>query len=73
MAYKDKMDIAMGVAVGSSVQVSIFVIPFMVLVAWFMGKPLRQAGRAAKSPPLALCSRATPPHRPAPPHTHARC
>ena len=30
MAYKDKMEITMGVAVGSSVQVAVFVIPFMV-------------------------------------------
>jgi calcium/proton exchanger cax len=30
MAYKNKMEITMGVAVGSSVQVAVFVIPFMV-------------------------------------------
>ena len=40
MAYKDKMEITMGVAVGSSVQVAVFVIPFMVVSGWVMGKPL---------------------------------
>ena len=40
MAYKDKMEIAMGVAVGSSVQVAVFVIPFMVVVAWGADIPL---------------------------------
>ena len=40
MAWRDKMEIAMGVAVGSSVQVSIFVIPFMVIVAWTADVPL---------------------------------
>ena len=40
MAYKDKMEITMGVAVGSSVQVAVFVIPFMVVVAWVFDVPL---------------------------------
>ena len=40
MAYKDKMEIAMGVAVGSSVQVAVFVIPVMVLFAWVADIPL---------------------------------
>ena len=32
-AYRNKMDIALSVAVGSAVQVALFVIPFAVLVA----------------------------------------
>ena len=40
MAYKDKMEITMGVAVGSSVQVAVFVIPFMVVSAWLFDIPL---------------------------------
>ena len=40
MAAKGKMDLAFGVALGSSTQIALFVIPFMVLVAWGMDKPL---------------------------------
>lgn len=38
--YKGHMDIALGVAIGSSIQISSFVVPFMVLVAWTMDLPL---------------------------------
>ena len=40
MANKGKMDLAFGVALGSSTQIALFVIPVMVLVAWGMDKPL---------------------------------
>ncbi|KAK3273370.1 hypothetical protein CYMTET_18384, partial [Cymbomonas tetramitiformis] len=39
-AMKDKMDIAIGVAVGSSTQIALLVFPFCVLTAWAMGRPL---------------------------------
>ena len=39
-AYRNKMDSALGVAVGSSTQISVCVIPFMVLVGWGTGQPL---------------------------------
>ncbi|TXG69478.1 hypothetical protein EZV62_004413 [Acer yangbiense] len=39
-AMKDKLDISLGVAIGSSTQISMFVIPFCVVVGWFMGKPM---------------------------------
>jgi Ca2+:H+ antiporter len=39
-AYKSKMDLALGVAVGSSTQICILVVPFAVLLGWMMGKPL---------------------------------
>lgn len=39
VAMKNKMDLSIGVAVGSSVQIALFVIPFMVLVGWGMDKP----------------------------------
>lgn len=38
VAIKDKMDLAIGVAVGSSMQVSLLVIPFTVILGWCMGK-----------------------------------
>ncbi|KAL6969066.1 Vacuolar cation/proton exchanger 2 [Sarracenia purpurea var. burkii] len=39
-AMKDKLDITLGVAIGSSTQISMFVIPFCVVVGWFMGTPM---------------------------------
>ncbi|KAF8960600.1 Sodium/calcium exchanger protein-domain-containing protein [Flammula alnicola] len=40
VARKGKFDLAMAVAVGSCIQIALFVIPVMVLVAWGMDKPL---------------------------------
>jgi len=40
VAMKDKMDLAMGVAVGSSTQISLFVTPLTVLVGWYLDKPM---------------------------------
>ncbi|XP_021747299.1 vacuolar cation/proton exchanger 3-like [Chenopodium quinoa] len=39
-AVKDKLDISLGVAIGSSTQISMFVIPFCVIVGWMMGQPM---------------------------------
>lgn len=39
-AGKDKLDLATSVAIGSSIQIALFVIPFMVVLAWIMDKPL---------------------------------
>ncbi|KAI4306608.1 hypothetical protein L6164_029869 [Bauhinia variegata] len=36
-AYKNKLDISLGVAMGSATQISMFVVPLSVLVAWIMG------------------------------------
>lgn len=38
VACKDKMDLAIGVAVGSSMQIALLVIPFAVILGWIMGK-----------------------------------
>eukprot|EP00934_Nitzschia_sp_Nitz4_P006964 Nitzschia sp. Nitz4//scaffold13_size275219//192445//193954//NITZ4_000895-RA/size275219-augustus-gene-0.238-mRNA-1//1//CDS//3329536077//6954//frame0 len=40
VAMKDKMDLSMGVAVGSCTQISLFVVPLMVLVGWITDKPM---------------------------------
>jgi len=40
VAVKGKMDLAIGVAAGSSCQVSLLVIPFAVLVAWSLDVPM---------------------------------
>lgn len=37
VACKDKMDLAIGVAVGSSMQIALFVIPLAVLIGWWIG------------------------------------
>jgi Ca2+:H+ antiporter len=39
-AYKDKMDIAIGVALGSAAQIGLSVLPICVLVGWGIGAPL---------------------------------
>ena len=36
-ALKDRMDLAVGIAVGSSIQVALFVAPVLVLVSFFLG------------------------------------
>lgn len=38
VAMKDKMDLAIGVAVGSSMQVALFLIPLLVVIGWGMDK-----------------------------------
>ncbi|KAK2080034.1 hypothetical protein QBZ16_002430 [Prototheca wickerhamii] len=38
VAMKNKMDLAIGVAVGSSIQIALFAIPFTVLAGWAMGQ-----------------------------------
>jgi Ca2+:H+ antiporter len=40
MAMKDKMDVAFGIAVGSSTQIALFVAPVLMLASLFMDKPM---------------------------------
>ncbi len=40
VAMKDKMDLALGVAIGSSIQIALFVIPLVTLVGWMIDQPL---------------------------------
>ena len=37
VAGKDKMDLSLAIAIGSSVQIAVFVAPLMVIFAWIMG------------------------------------
>ncbi|KAK7050953.1 hypothetical protein VNI00_005065 [Paramarasmius palmivorus] len=39
-SVKDRINLSISVAVGSSIQTALFVIPLMIQLAWFMGKPL---------------------------------
>ncbi|KAI1797366.1 calcium/proton exchanger [Ganoderma leucocontextum] len=40
VSVKDKLTLSLGVAVGSSIQIALFVIPFIVTLGWIIGKPL---------------------------------
>ncbi|GMJ02884.1 cation exchanger 5 [Hibiscus trionum] len=37
-AMKDKLDVSLGVAIGSSTQISMFIIPFCVVTGWIFGR-----------------------------------
>lgn len=38
--FKDDLDLAINLAFGASIQMALFVIPFLVLLGWIMDKPL---------------------------------
>ncbi|KFA61516.1 hypothetical protein S40285_04549 [Stachybotrys chlorohalonatus IBT 40285] len=40
VAIRNKMDLAMGVAIGSSIQIALFMTPFLVIVGWIIGKDM---------------------------------
>ncbi|KPM35536.1 Vacuolar calcium ion transporter [Neonectria ditissima] len=40
VACRDKMDLAMGVAIGSSIQIALLVTPFLVIVGWIIGRDM---------------------------------
>lgn len=40
VSVKDKLDLSMGVAVGSSIQIALFVVPLLVILGWILDKPL---------------------------------
>ncbi|KAG8885704.1 hypothetical protein FRB97_000147 [Tulasnella sp. 331] len=40
MALKGKMELTIGIAVGSSIQIAVFVIPTLILIGWAIGQPL---------------------------------
>lgn len=40
VAMKDKLDLSLGVALGSSTQIALFVVPFTVLAGWYIGTPM---------------------------------
>src|SRR5205814_7143808 len=39
LAYRGKMDFAINVAIGSSMQIALFVAPFLVILSWVMQDP----------------------------------
>ena len=40
VALKNKMDLAIGVAIGSSMQIALLVTPFLVILGWIMGEEM---------------------------------
>ncbi|KAJ1722558.1 hypothetical protein LPJ61_005916 [Coemansia biformis] len=40
VAVRNKMDLCITVAVGSSMQIALFVLPVLIIIAWIMGSPL---------------------------------
>lgn len=53
VSVKDKLDLSIGVAVGSSIQISLLVIPFIVVLGWIIGK-VRANGRTAPTDGFVL-------------------
>merc|ERR1719235_2395725 len=40
VAMKDKVTLAIGIAIGSTIQVALFVVPFAVIVGWILDQPM---------------------------------
>ncbi|KAJ8104016.1 Sodium/calcium exchanger protein-domain-containing protein [Lipomyces tetrasporus] len=40
VAMKNKMELAIGVALGSSMQIALFLTPFLVILGWILGQPM---------------------------------
>ncbi|KAH7320006.1 Sodium/calcium exchanger protein-domain-containing protein [Stachybotrys elegans] len=40
VAMKNKMDLAIGVAVGSSIQIALFITPLVVILGWILDRPM---------------------------------
>ncbi len=40
VSMRNKMDLAIGVAIGSSMQIALLVTPFLVILGWIIGKPM---------------------------------
>ena len=38
VSVRNKLDLALAVAVGSSIQIALFVLPFLVLLGWCIGQ-----------------------------------
>jgi Ca2+:H+ antiporter len=54
VAYKNKMDLAIGVAIGSSMQIALFVTPFLVILGWIIGEPMTLSTLPAVSADIRL-------------------
>lgn len=55
VAIRNKMDLAMGVAIGSSIQIALFMTPFLVIVGWIIGKDMTLHFETCKTAPWPFC------------------
>jgi len=55
VAYKNKMDLAIGVAIGSSQQIALFVLPLLVLVGWIINQPMTLYFHTFETAVLFIC------------------
>jgi len=55
VAWKNKMELAVGIAVGSSIQISMFVVPLLVLLGWIIGQPLSLSFSGFETVSLFIC------------------
>eukprot|EP01061_Rhynchopus_euleeides_P025434 TRINITY_DN4111_c0_g1_i2.p1 TRINITY_DN4111_c0_g1~~TRINITY_DN4111_c0_g1_i2.p1 ORF type:complete len:460 (+),score=178.80 TRINITY_DN4111_c0_g1_i2:73-1380(+) len=55
MAAKGKMDLCVGVAIGSAMQVAVFVVPMLTLIGWGIGQPLTMNYGVLETAVLFLC------------------
>jgi len=39
-AHRNQLDVALGISIGSSTQIALFVVPLLVVLGWMMGQPL---------------------------------
>src|SRR2546423_8822194 len=46
MAMKNKMDLSVGIAIGSSLQIALFVAPVLIFLSYLFGRPM-EIGRAS--------------------------
>jgi len=49
VAVRNKMDLAMGVAIGSSIQIALLVTPFLVILGWIIDQPMSLHFETCKS------------------------
>lgn len=56
VAVRNKMDLAMGVAIGSSIQIALLVTPFLVILGWIIGQPMSLHFETCKYPNMDLRS-----------------
>merc|ERR1719235_2024234 len=56
VALKDKVTLSIGIAIGSTIQVALFVVPFAVIVGWLLDQPMDLDFRRLNSWALLLSS-----------------
>ena len=59
VAMKNKMDLALGIAIGSSIQIALFVLPTCVLFSWTIGNKFTLQLDALGAARLAACPHIT--------------